>query len=136
MTVPYSGRGLAVADLWNDGRLDAVINNLSDIPLLLVNEASTTNHWLGIKLTGVKSNRSAIGARVTVHGTRRAWVGEVRSGSSYNSSSDLRLHFGLGQETSVTRIVVRWPNGESEEFPGNGVDRFLHLVEGQGKLLP
>ncbi len=132
LTVPYSGRGLAIADLWNDGRLEAVVNNLSDYPLLLVNEAKNENHWLGLRLTGTVSNRSAIGARVIVHGTKRAWVDEVRSGSSYDSSSDLRLHFGLGSETKITSIEVRWPHGEAEQFSCGGVDRFEDLVEGKG----
>jgi enediyne biosynthesis protein E4 len=135
LTTPYSGRGLAIADLWNDGRLEVVVNNLSDVPLLLVNEAKNENHWLGLKLTGTVSNRSAIGSHVTVHGTKRDWVDEVRSGSSYSSSSDLRLHVGLGAETMIKRIDVRWPNGESEEFSCEGVDRFVDLVEGKGKPL-
>jgi hypothetical protein len=133
LTSPYSGRGLAIADLWNDGRLEAVVNNLSDLPLLLVNEAKNANHWLGLKLTGTISNRSAIGSRATIYGTKRAWVEEVRSGSSYNSSSDLRLHIGLGAETKITRIDVRWPNGESEQFSCDGVDHIVTLVEGKGK---
>jgi hypothetical protein len=136
LTEPLSGRGLAIADLWNDGRLEAVVNNLSDRPMLLVNEAKNGTHWLGLKLTGTKSNRSAIGARVVVHGSKRNWVDEVRSGSSYNSSSDLRLHFGLGAETKVLSIDVRWPNGENERFGCDGVDRIAELVEGKGKLLP
>ena len=135
LTEPYSGRGIAIADLWNDGRLEAIVNNLSDRPLLLVNEAKNGNHWLGLRLTGTKSNRSAIGARVTLHGAKRNWVDEVRSGSGYNSSSDLRLHFGLGAEAKLTNIVVRWPNGESEQFSCEGVDRIIELVEGKGKLL-
>jgi hypothetical protein len=135
LTEPYSGRGIAIADLWNDGRIEAVVNNLSDLPLLLVNEAKNSNHWLGVKLTGTKSNRSAIGAHVTLQGTKRRWVDEVRSGSGYNSSSDLRLHFGLGAETKISSIAVRWPNGESEEFPCDGVDRMTELVEGTGKPL-
>jgi hypothetical protein len=134
LTEPLSGRGLAMADLWNDGRLEAVVNNLSDRPMLLVNEAKTANHWLGLKLTGTRSNRSAIGARVVVHGRKRNWVDEVRSGSSYSSSSDLRLHFGLGAEDKVTWIEVRWPNGESERFGCDGVDRIVELVEGSGSL--
>ena len=133
---PLSGRGLAIADLWNDGRLEAVVNNLSDRPMLLVNEARNMNHWLGLKLTGTTSNRSAIGARVVVHGSRRDWVDEVRSGSSYNSSSDLRLHFGLGVETRVASIEVRWPNGEREAFPVGKVDGFVELVEGKGSKRP
>jgi len=136
MTEPLSGRGLAVADLWNDGRLEAIVNNLSDRPLLLVNEARNGNHWLGMKLTGTRSNRSAIGARVEVEGMKRSWVDEVRSGSSYNSSSDLRLHFGLGVDTQVKRARVRWPNGGWESFTVNGVDRMVELVEGKGSAEP
>ena len=78
--------------------MEAVINNVSDFPLLLVNLASNDNHWLGIHLVGVASNRDAIGARVVVHGSNpasRVWVDEVRSGSSYSSNNDMRLHFGL-----------------------------------------
>lgn len=133
LQVPQSGRGLAVADLWNDGRLSAVVNNLSDLPMLLVNEAKNSNHWLGVRLVGTVSNASGIGARVTVHGTMRAWVDEVRSGSSYNSSSDLRLHFGLGAEDRVKSVEVRWPNGSSETFAVASVDRMVTLTEGQGK---
>lgn len=133
---PLSGRGLAVADLFNDGRLDAVVNNLSDRPLLLVNLAKNTNHWLGLHLVGTRSNRSAIGARVELRGRQRSWVDEVRSGSSYNSNNDLRLHFGLGQEASVQWCDVRWPNGTKERFPIPAVDRSVELVEGQGKPAP
>jgi len=136
LQMPQSGRGLAIADLWNDGRLSAIVNNLSDIPMLLVNHAINANHWLGIKLVGTVSNTSAIGARVTLTGSKRKWVDEVRSGSSYNSSSDLRLHFGLGTETSVKIIEVRWPNGESESFPEPQLDRIITLVEGKGKGKP
>jgi len=133
---PLSGRGLAIADLWNDGRLEAVVNNLSDRPMLLVNEAKNANHWLGVKLTGTTSNRSAIGARVVLHGSKRNWVDEVRSGSSYSSSNDLRLHFGLGSDTKPGSIEVRWPNGERETFGVEGVDRMIELVEGKGRALP
>ncbi len=132
---PLSGRGLAIADLWNDGRLEAVVNNLSELPLLLVNEAVNKNHWLGLRLVGTASNRDGIGARVTLHGNKRMWVDEVRSGSSYSSSNDLRLHFGLGSETKIASIEVRWPNGEREQFSADAVDRFVELREGKGKPL-
>ena len=135
LTEPLSGRGLATADLFNDGRLEAVVNNLSDRPMLLVNLAKSANHWLGLHLVGTVSNRSAIGARVTLHGSKRIWVDEVRSGSSYNSSNDLRLHFGLGSESHLSSIEVRWPSGAREEFAFSGVDRILELVEGKGKRL-
>ncbi len=133
MNEPLSGRGLAVADLWNDGRLSAIVNNLSDRPMVLVNEAANGNHWLGLRLVGTTSNRDAIGARVTVHAAERNWVDEVRSGSSYNSSSDLRLHFGLGKVAALHGVTVRWPNGGGEEFAAPKIDGFTDLVEGTGK---
>ncbi len=136
LTEPLSGRGLAIADLWNDGRLSAVVNNLSDRPLVLVNQALNHNHWLGLKLVGTTSNRDAIGARVTLRSARRQWVDEVRSGSSYNSSSDLRLHFGLGAETALTSVEVRWPSGAREAFPPLPPDRIHTLTEGTGHRIP
>ncbi len=133
---PRSSRGLAVADLFNDGRLEAVINNLSDYPMLLVNIAKNNNHWLELHLIGTISNRDAIGARVAIQGTNRLWVDEVHSGSSYNSSSDLRLHFGLGEDTHLQSIQVRWPNGETEIFdPPATVDQIMSLTEGKGRRL-
>ena len=135
LTEPRSARGLAIADLWNDGRLEAVVNNLSDRPMLLVNIAQNHNHWLGLHLTGTRSNRSAIGARVMIEGTTRKWIDEVRSGSSYDSSNDLRLHFGLGAETHLQGIVVTWPNGNSERFAAPSVDRSVELREGSGTPL-
>lgn len=135
LTEPLSGRGLAIADLWNDGRLEAVVNNLSDRPMLLVNQAPNGNHWLGVRLVGTKSNRSAIGARVTLRGLHRSWVDEVRSGSSYNSSSDLRLHFGLGKDTASS-LLVRWPDGSKEMFAVGGMDRMIEIVEGAGRAAP
>ncbi|MGI4827731.1 MAG: CRTAC1 family protein [Janthinobacterium lividum] len=140
LTEPLSGRGLAIGDLWNDGRLEAVVNNLSDRPLLLVNEAATANHWLGVRLAGTRSNRDGIGARVVLHGSQRGkervWVDEVRSGSSYASSNDLRLHFGLGAEWSLTGIEVRWPTGQVELFPAPAqVDCLITVVEGKGRTV-
>lgn len=133
LQTPMSGRGLAIADLWNDGRLSAIVNNLSDLSMLLVNEARNTNHWLGLRLVGTSSNASAIGARITVIGTKRTWVDEVRSGSSYNSSSDLRVHFGLGSENKLSSVQVRWPNGKTESFAMPEIDRIVTLVEGKPK---
>jgi hypothetical protein len=133
---PMPGRGLATADLFNDGRIEAVINNLSDDPMLLVNLARNQNHWLGLHLVGTTSNRDAIGAHVTLRAGAHVWIDEVRSGSSYNSSSDLRLHFGLGQEAHMDSIEVRWPNGSTEVFsPPSTVDHILTLVEGKGRPL-
>ncbi len=140
ITTPSSARGLAIADLWNDGRQEVIINNVSDRPMLLVNRAANANHWIGIGLVGTKSNRSAIGARVTLHGAaagkERVWVDEVRSGSSYNSSNDMRLHFGLGPTPALTKVEVQWPSGLREQFPAPPVDRISTLTEGTGKPTP
>jgi enediyne biosynthesis protein E4 len=113
-----------------------VVNNMSDHPMLLVNVAANHNHWLGVITVGTKSNRDGIGAQVTVFSGDHKWMHEVRSGSSYISSSDLRLHFGLGSASAIDRIAVRWPSGLREVFQFIGkeqsVDRFVTLVEGKG----
>ncbi len=136
ITTPSSARGLAIVDLWNDGRQEVVINNVSDRPMLLVNRAQNANHWIELALVGTKSNRSAIGARVSLHGTMagkdRVWVDEVRSGSSYNSSNDMRLHFGLGPTPSLTSVEVAWPSGIRESFSAPAVNRITNLTEGKG----
>jgi len=131
-TRPESSRGLAIADLWNDGRISAAVNNMSSQPMLLVNQSHNQNHWLGVIIRGTKSNRDGIGAKVTVTAPGHRFVEDVRSGSSYISNNDMRLHFGLGASDRFERIEVRWPNGESEVFAGGSCDRFVTLTEGQG----
>ena len=131
-----SSRGMAVADFWNEGRLSAIVNNMDDRPLLLVNLAANANHWLGLALEGQKSNRDGIGAQATVFAGGHKWTQEVRSGSTYLSNSDFRLHFGLGSATAVDHIDVRWPSGLNERFPGCTADRFVNLVEATGSPLP
>jgi hypothetical protein len=132
-TEPQSSRGLAIADFWNDGRVSAVVNNMGGQPMLLVNQARNSNHWLGVITRGTKSNRDGIGAKVTVVVGDQKFVQEVRSGSSYVSNNDMRLHFGLGSSAEVSRIEIRWPNGDRELFPGGKADRLLTLTEGQGQ---
>ncbi len=131
-TEPASSRGLAIADFWNDGRISAVVNNIDQTPMLLVNMAPNKNHWLGVMAQGTSSNHDAIGARVTLFAGSHSWTQEVRTGSSYLSSSDQRLHFGLGAETTVSRIEVQWPSGQLESFTAAAVDRFVTIVEGTG----
>ena len=89
-----------------------------------------------MRLIGVQSNRNGIGARVRLHAGERTWVDELRSGSSYDSNNDLRLHFGLGQRSKVEWIEVRWPTGRIEVFDGGEVDRFVTLREGSGRAKP
>lgn len=128
-----SGRGLAVGDLWNDGRVSAVISNMNSAVALLVNQARNENHWIGFRLVGTRSNRDAIGARVQAWAGKRTFVDEVRSGSSYLSNSDLRIHFGLGAASAVDAVEIRWPNGVRERFEHLAADKIHVLKEGTGK---
>ena len=131
-----SRRGTAVGDVNNDGRLDILVFNVGAPPSLFLNETRNDNHWITLHLVGTKSNRMAIGARVTVTTGNVNQVDEVRAGGSYLSTSDPRLHFGLGSAASFDRIEVLWPSGLLEQFPGGPGDRFLSLVEGSGTALP
>ena len=127
-----SSRGLAIGDLWNDGRISAVITNLNALPSLLVNQVRNSNHWIAIRTVGTKSNRDGIGARISVTAGTRTLVDEVRSGSSYNSSSDMRVHFGLGSATKVNSVQIRWPSGLQEHFDNLSADSIHTLKEGSG----
>ncbi len=130
--VRESGRGLAVGDLWNDGRMSAVISNMNGAVALLVNQARNSNHWIGLRTIGTKSNRDGIGARLLVRAGNRTLVDEARSGSSYDSHSDMRVHFGLGSATKVDWVEVRWPSGLAERFEGLAADKIHALKEGSG----
>src|SRR6266446_4038033 len=125
-------RGAAFADLFNDGHVDVVINNIDSTPTLLRNVVKTDNHWITIKLVGgPKSPRDAIGARVflTAGGVRQR--ADVFSGGSYASSSDPRVHFGLGAVTKIDKLEIHWPSGAVEEISAPGIDRILTVVEGK-----
>jgi hypothetical protein len=135
ITTPHAGRGLAVADLWNDGRISAVISNMNAPPSLLVNQVRSANHWIGIRTIGTKSNRDGIGARISVKAGPRTLVDEVRSGSSYNSNHDMRVHFGLGSIAKVDWVNVRWPSGLTERYEDVASDKINMLKEGTGKVL-
>jgi hypothetical protein len=127
-----SSRGLAVGDLWNDGRVSVVINNLYAKPSLLVNSAHSANHWVALKTVGTRSNRDGIGAKITVKTGKRTLVDEVRSGSSYISQNDLRVHFGLGSAVNIDAVQIRWPSGLVERFDDLSVDAIHTLTEGSG----
>jgi hypothetical protein len=133
ITTRSSSRGLAVGDLWNDGKLSAVVSNMNAPPSLLVNQVRTSNHWIGVQTEGLKSNRDGIGARIRVKTETRTLVDEVRSGSSYNSNNDRRVHFGLGSAAKVAWIEIRWPSGFTEIFENPNADRIVVLKEGAGK---
>src|SRR6266481_5655448 len=135
ITAVHAGRGLAIGDLWNDGRLSAVISNMNAIPSLLVNQVRSPNHWIGLKTVGTKSNRDGIGARVTLKMGARVLADEVRSGSSYDSNCDIRVHFGLGAATKIDWIRVRWPSGLTERFENMTVDAIHTVKEGSGSAV-
>jgi len=124
----HSARGAAFGDLNNDGALEVVVNNMDEVPSLLVNRARKQN-WLLVSLRGTKSNRDAIGARVTVKAGKLEQVDEVRSGGSYLSNGDKRLHFGLGAAPRADWIEVRWPSGVTERFPAAEANREIFLTE-------
>ena len=132
ITAVHAGRGLAVGDLWNDGRISAVVSNMNARPSLLVNQVRSANHWIGLRTVGTKSNRDGIGARVMVKVGRRILVDEVRSGSSYDSNNDMRIHFGLGTVSKIDWVQIRWPSGRSEQFDSIPVDAIHTLKEGSG----
>ena len=136
ITAVASSRGLAVGDLWNDGRLSVVITNMNAKPSLLANDVHNSNHWIALKLIGTRSNRDAIGARITVKAGKRIWVDEVRSGSSYNSNSDMRVHFGLGAIARTDSVQICWPSGLVEAFADLKFDAVNTVKEGLGAPLP
>jgi enediyne biosynthesis protein E4 len=128
-------RGAAFGDLFNDGKIDVVINDIDGAPALLRNVVQNSNHWLEVKLIGgPKSPRDAIGAKVflTAGGVRQR--GDVYSGGSYGSSSDPRVHFGLGAAGAVDVLEVWWPSGLKQRFGVPGVDRIITIEEGSSKV--
>ena len=129
----WSSRGAAAGDLDNDGSLEVVINNLGARPSLLKN-FGTKKAWLLAQLRGVTCNRDAMGARAFVYAGGRRLSGEVQGGSSFLSQSDSRLHFGLDNETSYSRIEVKWPGGVTETFPGGPANRIVLLEQGKGAV--
>src|SRR6266481_5190071 len=132
ITKAVSSRGLAVGDLWNDGRISAVISNMNAPPSLLVNQVRTPNHWIAFRAIGAKSNRDGIGARIRVKAGGRTFIDEVRSGSSFDSNNDTRVHFGLGTAAKIDWVEVRWPSGLLEKFENVAVDGVRTLKEGTG----
>ncbi|MGH9510722.1 MAG: CRTAC1 family protein [Terriglobales bacterium] len=129
VTAAHSSRGCAFGDFDNDGDLDVLIVNLNEPPSLLRNDLGGHNHWLKIKLMGTKSNRSAIGARVLVHYGGKVQAQEVLSQSSFYSSNDPRLHFGLGSER-LADIEIRWPSGLHEKLKEVACDQLIVVKEG------
>ena len=130
LSLPQVSRGLAVGDLFNTGRLDIVIENLTGGPMILETIPNSSNHWVSFQLEGSPSNRLALNARVWVTSGAATQMSEVLSGSSYLSQSDLRLHFGLGSARQLDEVRVRWPDGTTQIFHDLATNSFYRLREG------
>jgi hypothetical protein len=129
LTTPRPARGAAFGDYDNDGDIDVLVVNVNSRPNLYRNEGGNRNSWIGLRLMGVSSNRDAIGARVEIDAGGRTQVAEVRSGGSYLSHNDMRLHFGLGSAKRVDEIRIRWPDGKTETLPGVATGRYITIRE-------
>jgi hypothetical protein len=106
--------------------------NVGEPPTLLRNHLANGNHWVEFKLEGTKSNRAAIGARLTLRSGKLVQFNEVRGGASYLSQNDLRLHFGLGTNITIDSIELSWPSGRQEHLNNLAVDQIYTIEEGKG----
>ena len=130
------GRGIAVADFDNDGRLDLLVSNANAKPLLFHNVQPTGNHWVQLTLEGAQSNPFAVGTRVWVMANGQTQVGFVNGGNGFASQSTLRMHFGLGTATQIEHLEVAWPSGTRQTFANLQPDRIYAIVEGQAEVQP
>ena len=138
INVPAPSRGCAFGDFDNDGDVDIVVNTVNDLPQLLRCDSRLPNHWIKVKTRGTKSNRSGIGARLKCltrpldEKSEHVQIDEVRSGGSYLSQNDLRIHFGLGKAEKVELLEIRWPSGAVEQLRNIAADRLIVVEEGKG----
>jgi hypothetical protein len=132
LQVPRVGRGLAIGDLFNDGTEEVVIENLEGQPTILRPEGVPRNHWISFELEGTRSNRLALNTRVKITAGELIQTDEVRSGGSYLSQNDLRLHFGVAGHREAQKVEVFWPSGKTETFTNLAADRFYCLKEAAG----
>jgi enediyne biosynthesis protein E4 len=131
LSQPHSGRGMALGDLFNDGHQEALVNNMNERPSLYYNTAPVGN-WISLQLVGVKSNRAALGAAVTLEQSGDKYEKEVRSGDGYISQSDLPLHFGLCSASKAEKLVIRWPSGLVETLTDLPANQYYVVREGNG----
>ena len=129
-------RGLAVGDLFNDGQMDIVIEDLDGKPMLLRNPGVPGNHWLSLELAGNKSNRLAIGARIKILAGGMTQTAQIHSGGSYLSQHDLRVHFGLGPVSKIDLVEIHWPSGAIDVLKDLTPDHFYSALEGKGIVPP
>jgi enediyne biosynthesis protein E4 len=126
------GRGLALGDIFHTGQIDLVINNVNDSPSLLRSQSPSENFWLLVRLVGSRTNRAAIGSRVIVQSNGKHQIQEVRSGGSFCSQNDLRLHFGLGRARQADRVEVCWLSGAKSSFEHVPANRLVMIQEDKG----
>jgi hypothetical protein len=132
LQVPRVSRGVAIGDLFNDGRLEIVIENLKGGPTILQPQGGPSNHWIDLELAGSKSNRLALNARVKVTARDLVQTFAVLSGGSYLSQNDLRIHVGLGSNKRVDKVEIFWPAGTSEVLTDLNADHIYDVKEGEG----
>jgi hypothetical protein len=125
-------RGLAVGDLFNDGNMDLVVEDLVGKPMVIRNQGVLGRHWVSFELAGTKSNRMAIGARLKLLAGGMTQTEEIHSGGSYLSQSDTRVHFGIGTATRIESLEIRWPSGKVEILSDLKADTFYSILEGRG----
>ncbi|MGI4827087.1 MAG: CRTAC1 family protein, partial [Janthinobacterium lividum] len=133
---PWVGRGMAVGDLNNDGRVDAIVNTNGGSAHILQNETPGTNHWLSLLLVGHKSNRDGIGAEIKVTTAQGSQYWTVSTAGSYLSSNDKRAHFGLGADAVASSIEIRWPSGMRQVLKDVAADRELRVEEPAAEGVP
>jgi hypothetical protein len=129
-SVPAAHRGAAFGDLDNDGKIDIVVTTLNGPPQILMNRSQNANHWIILKLVGIRSNRDGLGTKVkiaTLHGDQ---YNQAQSSIGYNSSSDKRIHFGLAGATIIKKIELSWPSGIRQVLENVQVDQILTVTEG------
>jgi hypothetical protein len=138
ITVPVASRGCAFGDFDNDGDIDVVVNTVNDFPQLLRCDSSTQNNWLKVRTIGTKSNRSGIGARLRCvtrpvdEAKPHQQIDEVRSGGSYISQNDLRVHFGIGKAEKVDVLEIHWPSGQVDTLKDIKTNQLIFVKEGTG----
>jgi hypothetical protein len=125
-------RGAAFGDLDNDGSVDLVVEDLDSAPMILMNEGEKSNHWVTFELAAKQGNPLAIGARVKLTVGKIVQTEEIRSGGSYLSQNDLRIHFGIGNATKIDSVEIRWNSGKVETLRNVEIDKFHAILEGEG----